>query len=80
MAHRTQLYLDEIQYQYLKTLSQKEGKSIAQIIRDWIEDRRNKKDLKKVKNDPFLKLRGHFKSGHPDMAAKFDDYLYGDAK
>lgn len=77
MAHRTQLYLDDPQYQYLKTLSQKEGKSIAQIIRDWIESHRGKKNVKK---DSFYKIRGQFKSGAPKMASQFDDYLYGDKK
>ncbi len=80
MTHRTQLHLDEAQYQYLKTLAQTEGKSIAQIVRDWIETRRTQKSGKKLKKDPFFKLRGQFASGSSTMARNFDEFLYGDKK
>lgn len=80
MTHRTQLYLDETQYQYLKELSRSQGKSIAQIVRDWIDERRKKRVKNKYLNDPFFKLRGIFSSGRTDMAEHFDDYLYGDKK
>ena len=80
MAHRTQLHLDDSQYQFLKDLAKKEGKSIAQIIRDWIEERRKKKAKKKYVNDPFFKIIGIGSSGRPDMARNFDDYLYGGKK
>ena len=77
MAHRTQLHLDDSQYHYLKDLARSEGKSIAQVIRDWIEQKRKKRMTKKYKKDSFFKLRGIFSSGKPDMARHFDDYLYG---
>lgn len=80
MAHRTQLYLDEGQYHYLKELARKEKKSIAQLIRDWIEERRKKRLVKRFRSDPFFKMRGLFASGRPDMGRHFDDYLYGGKK
>lgn len=80
MAHRTQLHLEDSQYYYLKDLAKKEGKSIAQIIRDWIDEKRKKKARKKYENDPFFKLFGLFSSGRTDIAQNFDDYLYGDKK
>ena len=84
MAHRTQLYLDDSQYGYLKDLAKATKKSIAQVIRDWIEEKRLKKQKKisdkKYLKDPIFKLRGLFASGCPDMAENFDDYLYGDKK
>jgi hypothetical protein len=80
MAHRTQLYLDDDQYQYLKTLSRSQGKSIAQIVRDWINQRRGNRSLNKFAADPFWKLRGIGSSGRPDISENFDDTLYGTRK
>ncbi len=80
MAHRTQLYLEDSQYQYLKELARKEKKSIANIIREWIEEKRRARTATRYLKDPFFKARGLFSSGVPDMAERFDDYLYGDKK
>lgn len=80
MAHRTQLHLDDSQYQFLKTLARSEGKSIAQVIRDWIEEKKKKGGAKKYEKDPFFKMRGLFSSGRADMGKNFDDYLYGGKK
>lgn len=76
MAHRTQLYLDDAQYQYLKNTARREKKSIAKLIREWVDERRQVKSMKKYLNDPFFKLRGIF-SDKGDVAENFDDYLYG---
>lgn len=80
MAHRTQLYLDDSEHHYLKELARSQGKSIAQVVRDWIKEKRKKRVAKKYGDDPFFKIRGIFDSGRPDMAEHFDDYLYGDRK
>ena len=80
MAHRTQLYLDDTQYEYLKDLARAEKKSIAQVIRDWIEERRQKRLLTKFDKDPFWKLRGIGSSGLKDVGRRFNDYLYGRKK
>ena len=77
MAHRTQLYLDDAQYDYLKHLAEVEKKSIAQIIREWIEEKKDGREIKRFHADSFMKTRGLFDSGAPDMAAHFDEYLYG---
>lgn len=80
MAHRTQLYLDDSQYHYIKDLARSEGKSIAQLVRGWIDEKRKRRAVKKYENDPLFKMRGIFNSGRPDMAEHFDDYLYGGKK
>lgn len=77
MAHRTQLYLEDAQYEYLKDLTRRQKKSMAQIIREWIDEKRQARKAKKYLDDPFFKARGLFGSGRPDMAEHFDDYLYG---
>ena len=80
MAHRTQLYLEDAQYEYLKELTRAQKKSMARIIREWIDEKRQARKVKKNMNDPFWKMRGIGSSGKPDMAEHFDDYLYGDKK
>lgn len=80
MSHRTQIYLEDAQYEFLKESARTQKKSIAQVIRDWVEEKRKKRTLKKYENDPFIKSFGSFNSGRPDMARNFDDYLYGDKK
>lgn len=80
MAHRTQLYLEDDQFAYLKELSRAQGKSIAAIVRGWIDKKRDKRNIVRYKNDSFWKLRGIFGSGQSDIARNFDDYLYGDKK
>lgn len=80
MTHRTQLYLDSSQYEFLKDLARSEKKSIAQIIREWIDERRQKRALAKIEKDPFWELRGIGASGHHDVARRFDEYLYGKKK
>lgn len=80
MNHRTQLNLDDSQFHYLKDLARSEGKSIAQIIRDWIEERKKTRLMKKFKDDPFWKLRGLGSSGRSDISRNFDAYLYGGKK
>ncbi len=77
MAHRTQLYLEDAQYEYLKELTRIQKKSMARIIRDWIEEKRQARNLKNYLDDPLFKICGLFHSGRPDMAEHFDDYLYG---
>lgn len=37
MEHRTQIYLEKKQYQFVKELSEKEGVSLAQTIRNLIQ-------------------------------------------
>ncbi len=80
MAHRTQLHLDDSQYHYIKDLARSQGKSIAQLIREWIEEKRKGRTAKRFKEDSLFKMRGIFSSGRPDMGKNFDDYLYGDKK
>lgn len=80
MVHRTQLYLDDDQYRYLKDTARREKKSIARLVREWIEQRRQARVQKGHKNDALLKVRGLFASGQTKMAELFDDYLYGDRK
>ncbi len=80
MAHRTQLYLEEIQYEYLRTLASNLKKSIAEIIREWIVQHMEKDIRKNITSDSFWKTVGMVSSGKKYSAKNFDDYLYGKKK
>ncbi len=80
MAHRTQLYLDDHHYEYLKKISLLEKKSITQVVRDWIEEKQQKNKSKKYEKDSFWKICKLGKSGKSDIAQNFDDDLYGNKK
>lgn len=78
MSHRTQVYLDKNQYDFLKEQSKNQDKSMANLIRDWIDEKRRILFQKDGDKDTLFEIRGLFKSGQTDIAEKFDDYLYGD--
>ena len=82
-AHRTQIYLDDFRYNELKKKAQKEGKSLAQVVREAIDSvvkNREVKDLKKKEKDraEFLKLAGIGESGLTDISTRHDEYLAKD--
>lgn len=78
MAHRTQLYLEDTQFLFLRDLARREKKSIAQVIREWIEEKRTRRVVRHYTKDPLFQGRGLFTSGDPDLAAHVDEVLYGD--
>jgi len=73
-VHRTQLYLQELQYQYLLQRAQSEHKSIAAIVRDLL-DRIIHADTKK-EADPIYKIIGLGRSGKKDLAVYHDRHIY----
>ncbi len=80
MGHRTQIYLDNSHYTYLRALSRKLNKSLASIIRDLIDEKQGADPAKNPKKiDPIFELRGLF-SDEAAVGADFDDLLYGEAK
>ena len=76
--HRTQIYLNEREYQYLKQQAEKEG-SIAKVIRNLIDEKL--KVPENYKDDPFYKwVKKPIKTGISDLAAEHDKYLYSKGK
>ena len=78
--HRTQLYLDETRYQYLSCLAQKKKASLAQVVRELIDQSRSARSRRK--KDSFFDIIGMIKDGksqgwHPEFARHIDDFLYG---
>jgi hypothetical protein len=75
-ARRTQVYLREQEYQYLKQRAAKEG-SIAGVIRSLIDEKL--KAPADYKNDPFYKwLTSPIETGISDAAVNHDKYIYGE--
>lgn len=74
---RTQIYLEEEQYEYLLTESRNKGKSIAEIIRDLI-DKNIASKSKKLKNKSFWNIgEDGFSTGTPDGSVSHDRVIYG---
>lgn len=78
LTHRTQLFLTDAQYRWLKVKAGSEG-SIAAVVRDWI-DSEMEVDPEDLRNDPFIKFmlegpRGT--SGPVTSVTTIDQDLYG---
>lgn len=73
-VHRTQLYLQELQYQYLLQRARSEHRSIAAIVRDLI-DRLMHSAVSKDR-DPIYKIVGLGRSGKKEAAIHHDKHIY----
>jgi len=74
-VRRTQLYLEEPLYQFLKKEARKYG-SIAAVVRKLIEEKMI--TAGEYKEDPIFKLgKNPGASGLKDVSEQHDRYLYG---
>jgi hypothetical protein len=77
-TRRTQLYLEESFYQFLKKEARKYG-SIAAVVRRLIEEKMRM--VGEYKEDPIFKLgENPGSSGFKDVSEYHDQYLYGAKK
>ena len=76
IKHRTQISLDDWQYQLLLHVSQKTRKSLSALIRDLITERFAAKPAD-VATDPAFQIMAIGKSGHKNTARTHDAVLYG---
>ena len=74
--HRTQIYLEDSQYQLLRSRARREGKSLAAVIREILgkhlagrADDRNR--------DEFADVVGIGEGDGARVAENYEDYLYG---
>ena len=74
--HRTQVYLDEAQYQMLKTRARREGRTLAAVIRE-ILDAHVQRGGRGAASDPFDAVIGLAKGDGSAVAEHHADYLYG---
>lgn len=75
--HRTQIYLDQTQYEMLRSRSRREGKSLAAVIREAL-DAHFGDPAARGAHDPFLKVIGIGKGDGAAVAENYQDYLYGE--
>ena len=76
LPHRTQLQLDDGRYQYLSLKAKAEGKSIAQVVRDLIDEDHKRRGSHRRK-DSLDDIIGVFSGDGSAVAEHVDDYLYG---
>lgn len=79
VKHRTQISLEDWQYQTLVELSRKTKKSLSAIIRELLSEKLLV-PLADKKTDPISKLMGIGSGDGSPVARKHDKYLYGKAK
>ena len=79
IKHRTQISLEDWQYQALLDLSRKTKKSLSGIIREMITDRFSKSASEQAK-DPVFDLIGIGRGDGSSVARRHDMYLYGRKK
>lgn len=72
-----QVYLKPLQDRALRALAQREGVSIAELVRRSIDHYLAELP---VEEDPALQVVGLGRSGRKDLASKHDDYLAALAK
>ncbi len=73
--HRTQLYLDETHYRYLVDQAEREGISIAEVVRRLIEEKSWQR--KGHRRTRFLEVcLDGFTTGRKDGSSRHDDYIY----
>ena len=74
-THRTQIYLTREQYQYLRQQAEKRKASIAQIVRELINEHLPK-DKDYEHNPLFLIGKDGFSMNRRRGSLKHDDYIY----
>lgn len=74
--HRTQISLDDWQYQLLHDVSQRTKKSLSALIRELITERFASKPAD-VSTDAAFQIIGIGRSGHKETAREHDSVLYG---
>lgn len=76
IKHRTQISLDDWQYQLLLDVSHKTKKSLSALIRDLITER-FAATVDDIRQDPVFDIVAIGKSGHKETARSHDTLLYG---
>ena len=74
MMRRTQLYLEEDKYQFIKTIARSRKKSMAEFVREIIYSYMNKFE----KDDSLYDIIGIADVPEDNVAARYEDFLYGD--
>ena len=74
---RTQIQLTEEQARRLKALAAERGTSVAELIRQGVDDllrRAGGPDMEEIRRRAIA-VAGRFRSGHSDISTNHDEYL-----
>lgn len=77
--HRTQISLEDWQYQMLQDLSRKTHRSLSAIIRDLLNEKFTKTPSDR-RSDSLFGIVGLAAGDGASVAREHDDYLYGKRK
>lgn len=72
---QTNISLEEWQYQQLKELAEREGKSISQLIRELIKEK-FKLEEDEIERDPIFEIIGMGRGEGTGVAQEHDEILY----
>lgn len=76
---RTQVYLDDGEYEALREASFKTRASISAVIRRLVDQHLLNRRPKRSAAHGLLAMDGLIRETKPDVATRHDDYLWGDA-
>ncbi len=74
--HRTQIYLEDSHYEILRARATREGKSLAAVIREILDDHLAGKGNRRGR-DRFAEVIGIGEGDGASVAENYEDYLYG---
>ncbi|HBR22409.1 MAG TPA: hypothetical protein DD713_07595 [Nitrospiraceae bacterium] len=77
--HRTQISLEDWQYQILLEMSKKEKKSLSAIIREFLSEKFSKQVVE-TKEDPVWSIIGIGSGDGSPVAREHDRFLYAKRK
>ncbi len=75
--HRTQIHLEDSQYELLRAQARREGKSLAAVIRKILSEYLGGGQLR-PSTDDFHAVIGIGEGDGSRVAENYEDYLYGD--
>jgi hypothetical protein len=76
--HRTQIYLEEAQYEMLRAQAQRAGKSLAALIREILDRHLRRGATPTPTPDPLDGIVGIAEGDGSAVAENHAEYLYGD--
>ena len=76
--HRTQVLLEDWQYQYLRQLSSKTNRSVSSILQEWVAESIRSRTQESTWQDPFFDIIGMVSGDGKPVGREHDRYLYGD--
>jgi hypothetical protein len=70
------IQLNEKDYERLEKTAQQAGKSVQDVIQDWIAELPDTDLSSELAQDPIYQFDGYDSDAPPDLASNLDSYLY----